>query len=96
MWHFASGSCLSSAAEDGQGLQTDGVDVPVVLCGVNQKQDAGCPGDSSFQGFNTFYHGAPGEPFDVVPTYFATRKCGDGSWVCSTLSSFPGFRADTG
>jgi hypothetical protein len=93
MWHFASGSCLSSAAEDGQGHQTDGVDVPVVLCGINQKQDEGCPGDSSWQGFNTFYHGAAGEPWDVVPTYYASRKCGDGSWVCyiSASHSLPGF-----
>lgn len=83
MWHFASGSYLPSAAEDGQGHQTNGIDVPVILCGINAKQDEGCPGDSTFQGFNTFYHGASGEPFDVVPTYFASKKCGDGSWVCN-------------
>jgi hypothetical protein len=87
MWHFASGSCLSSAAEDGQGHQTNGVDVDVVLCGFNERQDEGCPGDSSWQGYNTFYHGAPGEPFDIVPTYFASKKCGDGSWVCCTLQA---------
>jgi hypothetical protein len=86
MWHFASGSCLSSAAEDGQGHQTDGIDVPVVLCGINQKQDEGCPGDSTWQDFNTFYHGAAGEPWDVVPTYYASRKCGDGSWVSYHIS----------
>lgn len=45
---MASGSCLPVAAEDGQGHQTNGVDVPVVLCGVNQNQADGCP-DSSFK-----------------------------------------------
>jgi hypothetical protein len=86
MWHFASGSCFPSAAEDGDGHQTDGVNVPLTdLCGINQKLDEGCPGDSTFQDFNTFYHGAPGEPWDVVPTYFATRKCDDGSYVCHIM-----------
>ena len=47
MWNMASGSCLPVAAEDGQEHQTNGIDVPVVLCGINQNLAAGCP-DSKY------------------------------------------------
>jgi hypothetical protein len=83
MWHMASGSCLPSAAEDGQGHQTNGVDVPVILC-AGQKLDGGCPGDSTWRGSgNWWYHDAPGEPFADIPTYFYTKKCAGDIWVSS-------------
>lgn len=84
MWHFASGSCLPSAAEDGQGHQTDGVDPGWGECSVAADLDDGCPGDSRYQGANVFFHGAAGEPFDITPTYFGARKCADNSWVSKT------------
>ncbi|KAF2856211.1 hypothetical protein T440DRAFT_503864 [Plenodomus tracheiphilus IPT5] len=80
MWHFASGSCLPSAAEDGQGHQTNGVN-PGADCAVGAYLGNGCPGDSTWRGSsNVWYHDPPGEPFGNIPTYFKVQQCGDGNW----------------
>jgi len=79
MWYFASSSRLPSAAEDGQAHRTNGGN-PGDDCTVGAYLGNGCPGDSNWRGYgNVFYHGAAGEPFDIVPTYYATRKCFDKS-----------------
>ncbi|KAF2098625.1 hypothetical protein NA57DRAFT_75863 [Rhizodiscina lignyota] len=81
LWYMATSSCLPSAAEDGNGHQTDGVDVDVVLCAVNQKQDGGCPPAPAWTGANTGYYNIPGEPFPNIPTYFQIGYCdADQSW----------------
>jgi hypothetical protein len=80
MWHMASGSCLPSAAEDGQGHQTNGVNPGSGECLVGAYLGHGCPGDSTYRGANVWYHGAEGEPFDNIPTYYNVQKCGDGNW----------------
>ncbi|CAG5158182.1 uncharacterized protein ALTATR162_LOCUS5026 [Alternaria atra] len=83
MWHMASGSCLPGAAEDGQGHQTNGVDISVVLCGINQNQAGGCA-DSTYRGPNWPYANIPGEPFQQIPTYYKVAYCpGDDSWRVS-------------
>jgi len=79
---MASGSCLPSAAEDGMGHQTNGVSPGSGECLVGANLGNGCPGDNSFRGSNVFYGNVAGEPFENIPTYWAVRKCGDGSWVC--------------
>ena len=66
---MASGSCMASAAEDGQGHQTNGVKVSA-SCGVNQSQKKGCPPQPQWQGPNTGYYNIPGEPFANIPTYY--------------------------
>ena len=76
---MASGSCLPSAAEDGQGHQTDGVN-PGADCLVGTYLGKGCPGDSTYRGANVWYHDVAGEPFSDIPTYFRTQKCNDGNW----------------
>ncbi|KAH6667463.1 hypothetical protein B0J14DRAFT_489443 [Halenospora varia] len=79
LWYMASGSCMASAAEDGQGHQTNGVDVPVVICTDHQAD--GCPQQPQWQGPNTGYYNLPGEPFGNVPTYWKVSHCpGDNSW----------------
>jgi hypothetical protein len=81
MWHMASGSCLPSAAEDGQGHQTSGVDASLLDCIITSNLAKGCPGDSTYRGANVWYHNVPGEPFADIPTYFAAKKCADNDWV---------------
>ncbi|KAF2108394.1 thermolysin metallopeptidase [Lophiotrema nucula] len=79
LWYLPTGSCLPSAAEDGQGHQTNGVDVPVVLCGVNQNQAGGCPTAPAWTGPNTPYNGDG--TFEYAPTYYKTGYCPhDQSW----------------
>ena len=87
---MASGSCLPSAAEDGQGHQTDGVNPGAGECAVGAYLGSGCPGDSTWRGSsNVWYHNAAGEPFGDIPTYFTTRKCGDRDWVSSSVDNTP-------
>lgn len=78
---MASGSCMASAAEDGQGHQTNGVKVPVVLCAIGENQSGGCPPQPQWQGPQTGYYNIPGEPFGNVPTYYQIGYCeNDQSW----------------
>lgn len=64
MWYMASGTCMPSAAEDGQGHQTNGVDND--NCNID-KLSHGCPQQPAWQGTNTFYGNVPGEPFETIP-----------------------------
>jgi hypothetical protein len=85
MWHMSSGACLPSAAEDGQGHQTNGVNPSSNKCTVGANIGIGCPGNNNYQGSNVWYHSPAGEPFPDIPTYYATAKCGD-HWVCKLRS----------
>lgn len=60
MWYMASGTCMPSAAEDGEGNQTNGVDAD--NCNINALAN-GCPQQPPWQGANTFYGNVSGEPF---------------------------------
>lgn len=81
MWHFASGSCLPSAAEDGT-YQTNGVNADTAqMCVVGANQGKGCPGDNSYRGKNVWYAHVDGEPFADIPTYFKTVQCSFDEWV---------------
>ncbi|KAH8812652.1 hypothetical protein F5884DRAFT_314506 [Xylogone sp. PMI_703] len=81
LWYQATSACLASAAEDGQGHQTDGVDVPVVLCAINEQQDGGCPPAPTWLGAKTPYYNVQNEPFPTIPTYYFTQKCdSDNTW----------------
>jgi hypothetical protein len=83
---MASGSCLPSAAEDGQGHQTNGVS-PGADCLVGANLGVGCPGDNTYRGANVWYHNVTGEPFADIPTYYAAKQCADDDWVGSPSST---------
>lgn len=89
MWYMASGTCMPSAAEDGKGKQTDGVDPD--NCNID-KLSHGCPEQPQYQGDNTFYGNVAGEPFTTIPTYWASKKCGD-TWK---IIYYVYFKKDTG
>ena len=74
MWYMASGTCMPSAAEDGNGKQTDGSDAD--NCNIG-KLASGCPQQPPYTGTNTFYGDVPGEPFGTIPTYWKAARCGD-------------------
>jgi hypothetical protein len=78
---MASGSCLPSATEDGQGDQTSGVDASLVDCIITSNLSKGCPVDGTYRGANVWYYNVPGEPFADIPTYFAAKKCGENDWM---------------
>ncbi|KAI0894217.1 hypothetical protein F4806DRAFT_472465 [Annulohypoxylon nitens] len=88
-WFMASGTCMPSAAEDGQGHQTNGVDTD--NCNIN-KLSNGCPQQPSWQGANTFYGNIAGEPFSNIPTYYNVVKCGN-QWK---IIYYVYFKKDTG
>lgn len=96
MWYMSSGSCLPSAAEDGRGAQTNGVDPD--YCNVS-KLNSGCPPEPAWQGAQTYYGNIPGEPFKAVPTYYNVVHCngdssgGDESW---RILYYLYFKKDTG
>jgi hypothetical protein len=72
---------MPAAAEDGQGHQTNGVDVTTVLCGIGQAQNEGCPQQPAWKGANTEYVNIPGQPWTRVPTYYQIGYCAsDQSW----------------
>lgn len=89
MWYMASGTCMPSAAEDGNGHQTNGVDPD--NCNIG-KLGHGCPPQPQYQGTNTFYGNVAGEPFGTIPTYWAVKNCG-GSWK---IIYYVYFKKDTG
>lgn len=89
MWYMPSGTCMPSAAEDGQGHQTDGVGAD--NCNIS-KLSHGCPQQPNYQGTNTFYGNVAGEPFGTIPTYWAVKKCGD-NWK---IIYYVYFKKDTG
>lgn len=89
-WHMASGSCMPSAAEDGQGHQTNGVDPD--NCNIG-KLSHGCPVQPQWRGPKTYYNNRPGEPFFDIPTYYKTQKCGDNTW---RVIYYVYFKKDTG
>ena len=89
MWYMASGTCMPSAAEDGNGHQTNGVDTD--NCNIG-KLNNGCPPQPQYQGTNTFYGNVAGEPFGTIPTYWAVKNCG-GSWK---IIYYVYFKKDTG
>jgi hypothetical protein len=74
MWYMASGTCMPSAAEDGNGHQTNGVDPD--NCNIN-KLSSGCPTQPQWTGINTFYGNVGGEPFGTIPTYWKVQECGN-------------------
>ncbi|KAI1091410.1 hypothetical protein F5B19DRAFT_503244 [Rostrohypoxylon terebratum] len=88
-WFMASGTCMPSAAEDGQGHQTSGVDTD--NCNIN-KLSNGCPPQPAWQGTNTFYGNIAGEPFSNIPTYYNVVKCGN-QWK---IIYYVYFKKDTG
>ncbi|KAF2185475.1 hypothetical protein K469DRAFT_575648, partial [Zopfia rhizophila CBS 207.26] len=80
LWYFASGTCLPSAGDDGNGGITHSVDVPVIGC-VAKDWNKGCPVEPQWNGPNTEYNNVPREPFPTVPTYYRTQYCQqDDSW----------------
>ncbi|UNI24940.1 hypothetical protein JDV02_010655 [Purpureocillium takamizusanense] len=89
MWYMASGTCMPSAAEDGQGHQTNGVDPD--NCNIG-KLGHGCPPQPQWQGANTFYGNVAGEPFGTIPTYWKVARCG-GNWK---IIYYVYFKKDTG
>jgi len=89
MWYMASGTCMPSAAEDGQGHQTNGVDTD--NCNID-KLSNGCPPQPAWQGTNTFYGNVAGEPFGTIPTYWAAKQCGS-RW---RIIYYVYFKKDTG
>lgn len=89
MWYMPSGTCMPSAAEDGQGHQTNGVTND--NCNIN-KLASGCPQQPEWQGTNTFYGNVAGEPFGTIPTYWSVKKCGD-DWK---IIYYVYFKKDTG
>ncbi|KAL6694412.1 hypothetical protein J3F84DRAFT_43638 [Trichoderma pleuroticola] len=96
MWYMASGTCMPSAAEDGQGNQTNGVDAD--NCNINALAH-GCPQQPPWQGANTFYGNVEGEPFSTIPTYWASTFCnGDssGSDPSYRIIYYVYFKKDTG
>lgn len=91
MWYMASGTCMPSAAEDGEGNQTNGVDAD--NCNINALAH-GCPQQPTWQGANTFYGNVAGEPFGTIPTYWKAGYCsGDSSW---RIIYYVYFKKDTG
>ncbi|KAJ6787470.1 hypothetical protein PWT90_02694 [Aphanocladium album] len=84
-----SGTCMPSAAEDGQGHQTNGVDAD--NCNIG-KLSHGCPKQPDWQGTNTFYGNVAGEPSGTIPTYWAVKKRDD-SWK---IIYYVYFKKDTG
>lgn len=96
MWYMASGTCMPSAAEDGEGNQTNGVDAD--NCNINALAH-GCPQQPTWQGANTFYGNVPGEPFGTIPTYWRAAYCNgdssgsDPSW---RIIYYVYFKKDTG
>ncbi|KAH0495973.1 hypothetical protein TgHK011_009495 [Trichoderma gracile] len=90
MWYMASGTCMPSAAEDGQGHQTNGVDTD--NCNINALAN-GCPQQPAWQGANTFYGNVPGEPWGTIPTYWKAAYCGNTTW---RIIYYVYFKKDTG
>ncbi|KAE9363940.1 hypothetical protein N431DRAFT_489764 [Stipitochalara longipes BDJ] len=91
LWHMASGTCMPSAAEDGQGHQTNGVDTD--NCNIN-KLGHNCPPQPAWSGPNTGYYNIPGEPFANIPTYFKTQYCSNlNQW---RVLYYVYFKKDTG
>ncbi|KAJ2980066.1 hypothetical protein NQ176_g2864 [Zarea fungicola] len=96
MWYMPSGTCMPSAAEDGHGHQTNGVDTD--NCNIN-KLNSGCPPEPRWQGRGTHYANIPGEPFAQIPTYYNVVHCngdssgGDESW---RIVYYVYFKKDTG
>ncbi|PNP45141.1 hypothetical protein TGAMA5MH_03192 [Trichoderma gamsii] len=96
MWYMPSGTCMPSAAEDGEGNQTNGVDTD--NCNINALAN-GCPVQPAWQGANTFYGNVSGEPFVTIPTYWASTFCnGDssGSDASYRIIYYVYFKKDTG
>ncbi|KAL7798865.1 hypothetical protein V8C43DRAFT_245365 [Trichoderma afarasin] len=96
MWYMASGTCMPSAAEDGEGNQTNGVDAD--NCNINALAN-GCPQQPPWQGANTFYGNVTGEPFFTIPTYWEATFCnGDssGSDPSYRIIYYVYFKKDTG
>lgn len=89
MWYMPSGTCMPSAAEDGQGHQTNGVGSD--NCNIGKLAN-GCPPQPNWQGTNTFYGNVQGEPFGTIPTYWAVKQCGD-QWK---IIYYVYFKKDTG
>lgn len=91
MWYMASGTCMPSAAEDGQGHQTNGVDPD--YCNLS-KLGNNCPPQPAWQGEQTLYANISGEPFADIPTYYAAGYCdGDSTW---RIVYYVYFKKDTG
>jgi hypothetical protein len=90
MWYMPSGTCMPSAAENGEGHQTNGVDAD--HCNIDALSD-GCPTQPQWTGENTWYGNVSGEPFVNIPTYYANGYCSDGSW--KTIY-YVYFKKDTG
>jgi hypothetical protein len=66
---------MPSAAEDGNGHQTDGVGAD--NCNINELNH-NCPKQPPWLGPNTPYDQIEGEPFyPNIPTYFKTQYCSD-------------------
>jgi hypothetical protein len=96
MWYMPSGTCMPSAAEDGEGNQTNGVDSD--NCNID-KLSNGCPVQPTWEGANTFYGNVSGEPFFTIPTYWASTFCnGDssGSDPSYRIIFYMYFKKDTG
>ncbi|KAK9443378.1 hypothetical protein VB005_02657 [Metarhizium brunneum] len=89
MWYMPSGTCMPSAAEDGQGHQTNGVDAD--NCNIN-KLSHNCPPQPQWQGTNSFYGNVAGEPFSTIPTYWSVKKCAN-TWK---IIYYVYFKKDTG
>jgi hypothetical protein len=92
MWYMPSGTCMPSAAEDGQGHQTNGVNPDLCNPDISQLHN-GCPQEPSWNGANTWYGNISGEPFVDIPTYYAHGACSDGSWK---TVYYVYFKKDTG
>ena len=91
MWYMPSGTCMPSAAEDGQGHQTNGVGAD--NCNIG-KLASGCPPQPQWGGANTGYYNIEGEPFSTVPTYYANGFCtSDNTW---RIIYYVYFKKDTG
>lgn len=66
---------MPSAAENGNGQQTNGVNAD--HCNINKLHE-GCPAEPQWLGPNTPYNKISGEPFyPNIPTYFKTQYCSD-------------------
>ncbi|KAF2092591.1 hypothetical protein NA57DRAFT_49901 [Rhizodiscina lignyota] len=91
MWHMPSGTCMPSAAEDGNGHQTNGVGPD--NCNIG-KLGHNCPAQPQWLGPQTGYYNIPGEPFGNVPTYYANGFCqSDNTW---RIIYYVYFKKDTG